>query len=202
RPYRRCARSETRAGRSACLSRLLKNYLRWQYCVKNGLKMLIYTRKLRFFGRFSLVLPASPTFFNGLLELGDGHLGGFDEGDDFAANPQLQLADRAGGDYRSDDARGGLHVDFREHVAVDDFLDGAFELVTYVDGLDGHEITPGCVLKRPTQLRGQGGDGFGAFGERRALQHAVQYLGFQRGQGGGAAVAWAWQVDVEVEADG
>src|SRR5690606_29358523 len=122
--------------------------------------------------------------------------------DDFAANPQLQLADRAGGDYRSDDARGGLHVDFREHVAVDDLLDGAFELVTYVDGLDGHEITPGCVLKRPTQLRGQGGDGFGAFGERRALQHAVQYLGFQRGQGGGAAVAWAWQVDVEVEADG
>ncbi|MFZ2319813.1 MAG: hypothetical protein WAW12_08090 [Pseudomonas sp.] len=23
-------------------SRPLKNYLRWQYCVKNGLKMLIY----------------------------------------------------------------------------------------------------------------------------------------------------------------
>ena len=49
-------------------SRLLKNYLRWQYCVKNGLKMLIYSSKLRFFGRFCLVLPASPTFFNGLLE--------------------------------------------------------------------------------------------------------------------------------------
>ena len=24
-------------------NRLLKNYLRWQYCVKNGLKMLIYS---------------------------------------------------------------------------------------------------------------------------------------------------------------
>jgi hypothetical protein len=46
----------------------LKNYLRWQYCVKNGLKMLIYSRKLRFFGRFCLVLPASPTFFNSLLD--------------------------------------------------------------------------------------------------------------------------------------
>ena len=29
--------------------------------------MLIYSSKLRFFGRFCLVLPASPTFFNGLL---------------------------------------------------------------------------------------------------------------------------------------
>jgi hypothetical protein len=29
--------------------------------------MLIYNGKLRFFGRFCLVLPASPTFFNGLL---------------------------------------------------------------------------------------------------------------------------------------
>jgi hypothetical protein len=26
----------------AGINRLLKNYLRWQYCVKNGLKMLIY----------------------------------------------------------------------------------------------------------------------------------------------------------------
>jgi hypothetical protein len=45
----------------------LKNYLRCQYCVKNGLKMLIYYSKLRFFGHFCLVLAASPTFFNGLL---------------------------------------------------------------------------------------------------------------------------------------
>ena len=48
-------------------NRPLKNYLRWQYCVKNALKMLIYNSKLRFFGRFCLVLPASPTFFKGLL---------------------------------------------------------------------------------------------------------------------------------------
>jgi hypothetical protein len=32
--------------------------------------MLIYSSKLRFLGRFCLVLPASPTFFNGLLTKG------------------------------------------------------------------------------------------------------------------------------------
>ena len=48
-------------------SRPLKNYLRWQYSVENSLKMLIYKRKLRFFGRFRLVLPASSMFFNDLL---------------------------------------------------------------------------------------------------------------------------------------
>jgi hypothetical protein len=31
--------------------------------------MLIYNSKLRFFGHFCLVLAASPTFFNGLLNL-------------------------------------------------------------------------------------------------------------------------------------
>jgi hypothetical protein len=34
--------------------------------------MLIYSSKLRFLGRFCLVLPASPTFFNGLLTKGPG----------------------------------------------------------------------------------------------------------------------------------
>jgi hypothetical protein len=48
-------------------NRPLKNYLRWQYGVKNRLGMLIYSRKLRFLACFCLVLPASPTFFNGLL---------------------------------------------------------------------------------------------------------------------------------------
>src|SRR5690606_38397496 len=71
-------------------------------------------------------------------ELGDGHLRGFHEGDHLAADIQLQLAYRAGGDHRSDDAGGGLHVDLRQHVAEDDFLDGALELVAYVDGFDGH----------------------------------------------------------------
>jgi hypothetical protein len=41
----------------------LKNYLRWQYCVKKILEMLIYSSKFRFLGSFCLVLPASPTFF-------------------------------------------------------------------------------------------------------------------------------------------
>jgi hypothetical protein len=49
------------------LPRPLKNYLRCRYGVKNGLKMLIYNSKLRFFGRFCLVSAASATFFNGLL---------------------------------------------------------------------------------------------------------------------------------------
>gem|GEM_PF-1743593 len=35
-------------------SRLLKNYLRGLCGVKNGLKMLIYSSKLRFFGHFCL----------------------------------------------------------------------------------------------------------------------------------------------------
>src|SRR5690625_1727526 len=35
-------------------SRLLKNYLRGLCGVKNGLKMLLYSSKLRFFGHFSL----------------------------------------------------------------------------------------------------------------------------------------------------
>ena len=48
-------------------SRPLKNYLRWQYGVKNRLGMLIYSSKLRFLACFCLVLPASPTLFNGLL---------------------------------------------------------------------------------------------------------------------------------------
>ncbi|HSX89734.1 MAG TPA: hypothetical protein VLG17_17310, partial [Pseudomonas sp.] len=45
----------------------MKNYLRCRTCVKNALKMLIYSSKLRFFGHFCLVSAASPTFFNGLL---------------------------------------------------------------------------------------------------------------------------------------
>ena len=47
--------------------RPLKNYLRWQYCVKNRLGMLMYKSTLRFLACFCLVLPASPTFFYGLL---------------------------------------------------------------------------------------------------------------------------------------
>ena len=50
------------------LNRLLKNYLRSRDGVKNGLKVLIYSSKLRLFGHFCLVSPASPTFFNGLLK--------------------------------------------------------------------------------------------------------------------------------------
>jgi hypothetical protein len=33
---------------------------------------------------------------------------------------------------------GGLHVDFRQYRAFEDFLHGAFELVANVDGFDGH----------------------------------------------------------------
>jgi hypothetical protein len=47
--------------------RLLKNYLRCRYGVKNRLRMLIYNCKLRFFACFCLVSAASPTFFNSLL---------------------------------------------------------------------------------------------------------------------------------------
>src|SRR5690625_3471757 len=39
---------------TAAASRLLKNYLRGLCGVKNGLKMLIYSSKLRFFGHFCL----------------------------------------------------------------------------------------------------------------------------------------------------
>jgi len=75
-------------------------------------------------------------------ELGDRHLGGFDEGDHLAAHPQFQLTHGAGGDHRGDDTGGGLHVDLRQHVADHDFLDGALELVAYVDGFDGHAVAP------------------------------------------------------------
>src|SRR5690606_18318548 len=75
-------------------------------------------------------------------ELGDGHFGGFDEGDHFAADLQLQLTHRARGDHRGDDAGSGLHVDFRQDVADDDFLDRALELVAYIDGFDGHGVSP------------------------------------------------------------
>ncbi len=47
-------------------SRLLKSYLRCRYVVKNDLKMLIYTYKLRLFSRFCLVSAASLTLFNSL----------------------------------------------------------------------------------------------------------------------------------------
>lgn len=43
--------------------RQLKNYLRWHYCVEEGLTMLIYIDKLRFSGLLRLVLPAAPAFF-------------------------------------------------------------------------------------------------------------------------------------------
>ncbi|MCY1463932.1 hypothetical protein D9M71_818950 [compost metagenome] len=49
---------------------------------------------------------------------------------------------RAGGDHRGDDASGGLHIDFRDHRAFDDLLDRAFELIAYVDRLDGHALLP------------------------------------------------------------
>src|SRR5690625_8024584 len=49
-------------------SRLLNNYLRCLCGVKHGLKMLIYSSKLRFFGHFCLASPASKTFFHRLLE--------------------------------------------------------------------------------------------------------------------------------------
>jgi hypothetical protein len=62
------------------LSRPLKNYLRWQYGVKNRLGcepsrnahlQLVNSRAspVRFLACFCLVLPASLTFFNGLLVL-------------------------------------------------------------------------------------------------------------------------------------
>lgn len=92
------------------------------------------------------------------LQLGDGHLGGFHEGDHFAADLQFQLLDRTGGDHRSDDAGSGLHVDFRQYVAENDLLDRAFELVAYVDGFDSHGIDSCRLLEllSPTQLRRQG----------------------------------------------
>jgi hypothetical protein len=35
---------EAQGGADPVASRPLKNYLRWQYCVKNGLGMLIYSQ--------------------------------------------------------------------------------------------------------------------------------------------------------------
>ena len=47
-------------------TKLLKSYLRCHYCVKNRLKMLIYSNKFRFFVNFCLVLTSSKTLFNDL----------------------------------------------------------------------------------------------------------------------------------------
>src|SRR5476649_2073730 len=78
-------------------------------------------------------------------QLGDRYLGRFYERDYFAADNQFQLFYRAGGDYGSHDAGSGLNVDFRQYVAFDDFLDGAFELVTNVDGFNSHDSLPLAV---------------------------------------------------------
>ncbi len=67
-------------------SRLLKIYLRCRYVVKNDLKMLIYSYKLRFFGRFCLVSAASLTLFNSLLAGSDTASGFL-----IASNPSLLL---------------------------------------------------------------------------------------------------------------
>jgi hypothetical protein len=46
----------------------LKNYLRCHRGVKNRLKMLIYSSKLRFLACFCLALAASQTFSSGSLK--------------------------------------------------------------------------------------------------------------------------------------
>src|ERR1700712_775321 len=81
-------------------------------------------------------------------QLGDRHLGGFHEGNHFAANDQFKFLDRASGDDGGDDTRGGLYVDLGQHVAGDNFLDGAFELVADVDGFDSHGVAS-CVRSVP-----------------------------------------------------
>src|SRR3954470_3997793 len=79
--------------------------------------------------------------FGSAADLGDRHFGRLDQGDDFAADLQVQVMDRARGDHRGDDAVLGLHIDFGDYRSKDDFLDLAAELVTYVNFRNGHRAS-------------------------------------------------------------
>ena len=87
------------------------------------------------------------------LQLGDRHLGGFDEGDYFTAHLQVQFAHRTGGDHRGDDARCGLHVNLRQHVAEDDFLDVALNWLRTLMALMCMVLRL-YVLSSPDAIRG------------------------------------------------
>jgi hypothetical protein len=69
----------------------------------------------------------APTLKRGSIirqsQFGNGHFGGLHEGNHFTAHLQFQFPHGTGGDHRGDDAGSGLHVDFRQYVADDDFLD-------------------------------------------------------------------------------
>src|SRR3990167_3458955 len=105
------------------------------------------------------------------LQLGDGNLGGLDERDDIRAHDEGQVVHRAGGDDRGDDAPRGLDIDLGDDVAPDDFTHLALELVTHVDGLDGHGFLLESPLKKglirwPSAARGRLHRARGRWGSR------------------------------------
>src|SRR5262245_41537588 len=75
-----------------------------------------------------------------LLQLTDQYFRGLENRDDVTAHLKSEPLDRARGNHRGYDARGGLHVDFRQHRAGHDFRNGALELVAGVDGDNTHDM--------------------------------------------------------------
>src|SRR5450830_445189 len=98
--------------------------------------LTVSLRRARYFSRAGYFIANSIRD----SKFGDRYFGCLHQCHHFAADDQTQILDRTGGDDGGDDTGRGLDIDFGNDRTFDDGFDFAAELITYVDGLNGHAI--------------------------------------------------------------